>query len=145
MDSESEISTTEPEDLILDLAIHYAVHRSYPPGLSKERKRAVRKRASTLTVDKGEVFLKMKGRQVKLVTSIEDQRRILESCHSDPTSGHFGITKTWRRVAERFYWRGMSKEVKELVSSVTMKLSVSLSSVGKVLLCLSAYEQKADN
>lgn len=79
------------------------------------------------------------------MTSIEDQRRILTSCHSDPTSGHFGITKTWIRVAERFYWRGMSEEVKELVSSVTMKLSVSLSSVGKVLPCLSAYEQKADN
>lgn len=79
------------------------------------------------------------------MTSIEDQRRILTSCHSDPTSGHFGITKTWIRVAERFYWQGMSEEVKELVSSVTMKLSVSLSSVGKVLPCLSAYEQKADN
>ena len=104
MDSESEVSTTEPEDLILDLAIHYAVHRSYPLGLSKERKRAVRKQASTLTVDKGEVFLKRKGRQVKLVTSIEDQHRILASCHSDHTSGHFGITNMWRRVAEQFYW-----------------------------------------
>ena len=104
MDSEREISTTEPEDLILDLAIYYAVHHSYPPRLSKERKRAVRKQASTLIVDKGEVFSKTKGCQVKLVTSFEDQRRILTSCHSDPTSGHFGITKTWRRFAEQFYW-----------------------------------------
>ena len=104
MDSESEISTTEPEDLILDLAIHYAVHRSCLPGLSKERKRAVRKRAFTLPVDKGEVFLERKSPQVKLVTSIEDQCRILASCHSDPTFGHFGIIKMWKRVAEQFYW-----------------------------------------
>ena len=37
-------------------------------GLSKEKKRAVRKRAAALIVDKGEVFLKRKGRHVKVVT-----------------------------------------------------------------------------
>ena len=113
---DSRASELEEIDPILDLAIQYAVHRSYPPGLKKETKRAVRKRAANLVVDRGEVFLKRKGRQVKVVTAVEDQRRILESCHSDPTSGHFGKTKTWRRVAERFYWRGMSKQVKQLVS-----------------------------
>ena len=115
-DDESCVQQDEEVDQILELAVDYAVRRSYPPGLTKERKRAVRKRASTLVVDKGEVFLKKKGRRVKVVTAVEEQRRILESCHSDPTSGHFGTTKTWRRVAERFYWRGMSKQVKELVS-----------------------------
>ena len=104
------------DDPILELAINYALSRNYQPGLTKERKRAVRKRAATLVVDKGEVYLKRKGRQVKVVTSVDDQRRILESCHSEPTSGHFSTTKTWRRIAERFYWRGMSKQVKELVS-----------------------------
>ena len=115
MDPEAEIS--EEVDPILELAIRYKLRRSYPPGLTKENKRAVRKRASTIIVNKGEVLLKRKGRQVKVVTAVEDQRRILESCHSDPTSGHFGTTKTWRRVAERFYWKGMSKHVKELVST----------------------------
>ena len=115
-DEVSEEFQEENNDPILELAIDYALHHGYPQVLSKERKRAVRKRASTLEVDKGEVFLKRKGRRVKVVTAIEDQRRILESCHSDPSSGHFGTTKTWRRVAERFYWRGMSKQVKELVS-----------------------------
>ena len=108
---DSRASELEEMDPILDLAIQYAVHRSYPPGLKKETKRA-----ANLVVDRGEVFLKRKGRQVKVVTAVEDQRRILESCHSDPTSGHFGKTKMWRRVAERFYWRGMSKQVKQLVS-----------------------------
>ena len=47
--------------------------------------------------------------------SKKEQRRILESCHSDPTSGHFGITKTSKRIAERFYWRGMYSDAKDLV------------------------------
>ena len=28
------------------------------------------------------------------MTAVEEQRRILESCHSDPSSGHFGTMKT---------------------------------------------------
>ena len=103
-------------DPILELSIEYAVHHSYMPMLTKVKKRAVRKRATTLVVDKGEVFLKRKGHQVKVVTAVEDQRRILESCHSNPTSVHFGKMKTWKRVAKRFYWRRMSQQVEELVS-----------------------------
>ena len=56
----------------------------------------------------------MQGREVKVVTDAIEQRRIVESSHSDPTSGHFGVTKSWSR-AERFYWRGISSQVKKLV------------------------------
>ena len=100
-DAENNANEFEEIDPALELAIRYTVRRSYPPRLSKKRKRAVRKRASALTVDKGEVLLKRKGRQVKVGTAVKDQRRILESFHSDLTSGHFGTTKTWRRVAEQ--------------------------------------------
>ena len=36
---------------------------------------------------------------------------------SEPTSGHFGVTKTYKRIAERFYWKGMITDVRELVSN----------------------------
>ncbi len=45
-------------DEILEYAIQYAEDGSYPPKLTKDKKRAVRKRAALLTV---EVFL-AKGR-----------------------------------------------------------------------------------
>ena len=47
----------EKEDEILELAIHYVQNGSYPPGLSRDKKRAVRKRAATVSCDKGEVFV----------------------------------------------------------------------------------------
>ena len=71
-DDESCVQQDEEVDQILELAVDYAVCHSYPPGLTKERKRAVRKRASTLVVDKGEVFLKKKGRRVKVVKSSDE-------------------------------------------------------------------------
>ena len=38
-------------------------------------------------------------------------------CHSDPTSGHFGVKKTFNWVRERFYWKGVCRDAKELVRS----------------------------
>ena len=58
LDDESCVQQDEEVDQILELAEDYGVRRSYPPGLTKEKKRAVGKRASTLVFDKGEVFLK---------------------------------------------------------------------------------------
>ena len=79
-------------------------------------RRAVRKRAATLVIDGGEVYLKRKSRRVKVVQSRKDQLLIVKACHSEPTSGHFGLTKTWKRVAERFYWKGMVSDVHDHVS-----------------------------
>ena len=47
----------EKDNRILDLAIHYALNNSYPAteDLSKYQKRAVRKRAATLLVEKGDI------------------------------------------------------------------------------------------
>ena len=109
------------EDPMLDYAIHYAINNAYPSDLTKEKKRAVRKRAATLTIDGGEVYLKRKNKRVKVVQSRKDQLLIVKACHSEPTSGHFGLTKTWRRITERFYWKGMVSDVHELVSLLFTK------------------------
>ena len=37
---------------------------SYPPGLTKDKKRAVRKRVRTVTVENGEVYLQRKKNKV---------------------------------------------------------------------------------
>ena len=54
---DAETLPKDKEDPILDHAIHYAIYNTYQEGLSKEKKRAVRKRAATLVVDSDEVYL----------------------------------------------------------------------------------------
>ena len=78
----------------MDYAIHYAINNAYPPHLTKEKKRAVRKRAATLSIDSGEVFLKRKNKRVKVVQSRKDQLLIVKACRSEPASGHFGLTNS---------------------------------------------------
>ena len=83
-------NTSTMSEELLELAIGYVVSTQYPPGLDKAKKRAIRRRAATLTIENGEVFVERRGRKVKVITTVADQNRILRSCHSDPTSGHFG-------------------------------------------------------
>ena len=106
-------------DEILDAAITYKIDGTYPSEALKDRKRAIRKRAERLEIDKGELFfLRKNGQKVKIITDPAEQKRILEACHSDFTSGHFGVTKTCKRLTERFYWRGITKQAKDLVSYI---------------------------
>ena len=112
------VENDSEHDEILDAAITYKTDGTYPCNSSKDRKRAIRKRAERLEIVKGELFfLKKNGKQkVKIITNPKEQKRILEACHSDVTSGHFGVTKTCKRLTERFYWRGITNQAKDLVS-----------------------------
>lgn len=52
----------EPEgDHILDYAIEYKLSVTYPPSLTNDKKRAVRKRAGTLIADNGEIYVERKS------------------------------------------------------------------------------------
>ena len=88
-------------------------------------KHSLRKRAATVVSDKGEVFVHRKQCKVKVVTSANKRERILKACHSEPTSGHFGLTKTWKRIAEHFYWKGIVSDVRQLVSIMKSSLQMS--------------------
>ena len=108
---------------IFDFAINYCLHNgSCPDGVTKEKKKAVRKRAAKLETEKGEVFLLSKGMRIKVVQTEKEQKQILQACHSDPTSGYYGVTETWNRVAEWFNWKGMISDVRQMVSLALFNL-----------------------
>ena len=37
--------------------------------------------------------------------------RILKACHVNLTSGHMGVKRTSHRVLERFFWKGIIKDI----------------------------------
>jgi len=79
MSSSSFESECKKNEDLLDFAINYKLKGSYPDNTSKDRKRAIRKRAKNLITDKGEIFLMRKTNRVKIVTSTEEQSRILQA------------------------------------------------------------------
>ena len=92
MDGAQEAEERKEGDLILELAIQYVQDGTYPPSLSKDKKGNVLPHYNY--IDKGEVFLNRGAKIVKVISAIEEQKTVLKACHSDSTSGHFGVTKT---------------------------------------------------
>ena len=50
----------EKEDEIVEMAVYYILKERYESELSKDKKRAVRKKARSLSVKDGEVFMRKK-------------------------------------------------------------------------------------
>ena len=63
-EEQARAADSDQDDPILDFAVDYVTSGMYPSGLSKEKKRAVRKRAANLVVEDGEIFLQRKNRKV---------------------------------------------------------------------------------
>ena len=52
----------------------------------------------------------------KVVTSKEDQQKIIRQCHVvNGVDGHFGVKKTLSAVQGRFYWKGIAADVNSFV------------------------------
>ena len=68
-------------DEILDFAIEYRTTGLYPEGLNANKKRAVRKRATAIIVDQGEVFLKKKHKVRLYITCM--YVRIIPPLHNN--------------------------------------------------------------
>ena len=55
------------------------------------------------------------GIEIRYIRDRDEQIRIAKACHVDSTSGHLGFRKTLARIIERFIWKGVSKDAKEIV------------------------------
>ena len=53
--------------------------------------------------------------ELKYIHDSAERERIVRACHTDPTSGHMGVKKTVYRVSERFFWKGITKDVEKFV------------------------------
>jgi hypothetical protein len=54
-----------------------------------------------------------------LVLRLVFNAKILQACHDSPVAGHQGIDKTYRKVRERFSWKGLKEDVIKHVKECT--------------------------
>ncbi|CAB0043507.1 unnamed protein product [Trichogramma brassicae] len=48
---------------------------------------------------------------------VEDRLRIIQESHDSALGGYKGVTKTYNRVNEKYFWNGMKKEITDYVRS----------------------------
>ena len=109
---QEEVQTEGGEDL-LEAPIEYYIAKVdgkvvYPDDADKVKKGNIRKKAEPITMVAGRLMYRSRKKKlVEIIRSSDERRTIVEACHRDNTSGHFGVKKTVGRVAAKYYWRGM--------------------------------------
>ena len=53
----------------------------------------------------------------QLVIPEHERVQVLKKYHDDATAGHYGIDRTIARIASRFYWPGMRKEIAKYIGN----------------------------
>lgn len=62
----------------------------------------------------------------------ERRQDLLSECHCEPTSGHFGIFKTYKRLCLSYYWPKMHGDVVKYVSNCEKCLAYKASTYGTI-------------
>ena len=112
-----------------DASCMYKQTGEYPKDLqemmdkaaAKQKKRLFCKRCDLFVLNEGALFHMPTGKKpgaAREVTKACDIDRILRAFHEDSAGGcHFGVTATFNKISERYYWRGMYDAVLGKVNS----------------------------
>src|SRR4051812_1422653 len=63
------------------------------------------------------MLYRIKGERKLRVIRKHEFEGIMFMNHDHPIAGHFGIKVTHERIKERYYWKGMEKDIKIYVKS----------------------------
>lgn len=57
------------------------------------------------------------GEKIKEILNKEDKQMILNDYHILPTAGHAGIKRTLKTIKQKYFWKGMHKDITDFVKS----------------------------
>lgn len=102
----------EYEDVFL-----YLTEKQYADDKSKGDKRRIREKASIFAVQDGILCHKGgKGAITKVIIDVAEKDRLVLALHASSVGGsHYGQNATLKKLSERFWWKGMSDDVKTFV------------------------------
>ena len=118
----SDSEESDADERTYDETLQYLMRREYPEGATKQEKGVIRKRAKHFRSKDGQLFRVCKDRNKEeehLCLVIRDQkvrRQIFEGCHVGPAGNHEGRDRTHAKIQEKYYWPGVTKDVKQWVS-----------------------------
>lgn len=55
--------------------------------------------------------------EAQLVVPIHERSRIMQEYHDDPTAAHYGVERTYARVAKKYYFTGMKRYITEYIKN----------------------------
>lgn len=89
-------------DIGYDIVFQYLLLKEYPPDVSENRQRAIRRRANKFVLKDGILHYSSKETLKPWITDEKKQQNIIQACHADKLGGHFGRDKTREKVTSRY-------------------------------------------
>lgn len=88
-----------------------------PADLTPRQREAFRKEATRFLIRDGHLFKRGRENQPpkRVVCKGADQQRVIRELHDE--SGHRGRVGTQKKISQRFWWQGLSKQVEDYVRS----------------------------
>ncbi|XP_069950237.1 uncharacterized protein [Cherax quadricarinatus] len=102
----------DPDGMFYNEVYHYLSSGTFPEGATDTYRKVIKKRATNYLINE-EGRLSYGHRMPKeVITSAEEQRRIIAAEHIDQISGvHFGVKKMYSSIFSKYYWRTMYVDV----------------------------------
>ena len=113
---------TEKEERMYDETLQYLMHGRYPEGASKQDKGVIQKRSKHYRARDGQLYRvctsknKQEERVCLVIKDVKTRRQVFEGCHVGPAGNHEGRDRTQAKIQEKYYWPGVTKDVKNWVS-----------------------------
>ena len=75
------------------------------------------KQSEKFIVKNDKIYKKTKEEELVKVLKEHEKESILYMVHDHPTGGHFGRDATYNKIAGKYYWKGMKKDIEEYVKT----------------------------
>ena len=66
-----------------------------------------------------------------MVVSEKLSERVIREAHDSPSMGHFGVEKTFDRIAREYYWRGFYYDVAKWINQCSLCQEYKLPTQGR--------------
>ena len=111
------------------ITLNYIARGSYPQDTTKQEKCAIRKRAKQYRVQDGQLYRVIcadskNGDALSLYTKdAKTRKQIINGCHIGLAGNHEGRDRTLAKIAQKYFWPGLSKDLRSWVSYLSCHLN----------------------
>lgn len=93
----------------------YLEHRLTPTSKSATS-RLLKDAPDMFIDDNGQLFISNAKKRPLLVLPYDLRKKAFDMAHTDITAGHFGVHKTLSKIADRFWWPSMSRDIRTWIA-----------------------------
>ncbi|KAG2227135.1 hypothetical protein INT45_003865 [Circinella minor] len=104
------------DDTKLTMLQYYLDTLEYPTGITRQQQRYIDSQSKHYFVYNDRLYRRDKDNNPRLVLTKQEANNAIYFHHFHPMGGHFLFLNTYHKIARRYYWEGMKKDIQDAIS-----------------------------